>query len=451
MKFRLALGVATILAVATMVAAPVRHGARAAPLQRVGATPIQHVVIIFQENHSFDDTLGKLCVVDSRCDGVTTGVLHDNTVIPLSQEPDIVPAMGHGPPAQITAINHGAMNGFDLVGNCTAAKKYACYTQFDPSQIPNLAALARSYAISDRTFEWGVPGSWGSHLVLAAATLDGFMGDGSVNSKANRVQGPGTGCDSGKQSNWWDGTKWVIEPQCVPDQNGNGPFRASPVPYVPTIFDRLDQGGLPWRIYGGGGYLGDGYGHQICPTFYECLSTQLGHLVPAETIVQDAASGALPALSIVTPTGVNSQHNLHSMARGDNWIGHVVDALMQSASWASTAIFVTYDDCGCLYDHVPPPNPLLGVRVPMVIASPYARPGYTDSQVASFISMLTFVEHTFGLPPLNGNDTAAYDYSNAFNFSQKPLPGVKTVDTKIPAWEQEWIRQNAPTTEEDPT
>src|SRR5262249_51510097 len=93
--------------------------------------------------------------------------------------------------------------------------------------------------------------------------------------------------------------------------------------------------------------------------------------------------------------------------------------------WASTAVFITYDDCGCFYDHVPPPKGL-GIRVPMVIISPYAKPGFTDSNVASFSSMLAFTEHVFGLSPLSDRDASAYDFADSFDFGQP-----RTARTKL--------------------
>ena len=93
-------------------------------------------------------------------------------------------------------------------------------------------------------------------------------------------------------------------------------------------------------------------------------------------------------LSIVIPTRVKSQHNNQSFLVGDDWIGSQVAAVMSNTSmWNSTAIFITWDDCGCFYDHV---NPLRfakgwGVRVPMIIAGPYVKAGYTDSHPATFV------------------------------------------------------------------
>src|SRR5205814_2413502 len=117
------------------------------------------------------------------------------------------------------------------------------------------------------------------------------------------------GCDSYKDAKWWDGSKYVLEPSCIPDQNGQGPYRSSPVRYVPTIFDRLDASGLTWKIYGGVG-TDLAYGWTICPSFYECLgSAQKNNLVDPSNVVTDAQAGSLPSLSIVTPTQPNSQHN----------------------------------------------------------------------------------------------------------------------------------------------
>jgi phospholipase C len=150
----------------------------------------------------------------------------------------------------------------------------------------------------------------------------------------------------------------------------------------------------------------------------------------------------LPNFSVVLPDSANSQHNSWSMAVGDNWIGQVVGAIEGGPDWGSTAIFITYDDCGCFYDHVPPP-PGFGIRTPMVIASPWVKPSYTDSMQASYASPLAFTEHNLGLPPLGGQarDRTAYDYRNVFDFSQQPLAPVPMTATKLPHREVLRLRQ----------
>src|SRR5207247_9288506 len=112
-----------------------------------------------------------------------------------------------------------------------------------------------------------------------------------------------------------------------------------------------------------------------------------------------------------------------------------VGAIEDGPDWSSTAIFLTYDDCGCFYDHVPPPSRNLGVREPMVIVSPFAKPGYTDSTNANFMSMLAYTEHTFGLAPLTQADAAAYDYANSFDYGQKPLAPIPMTTPRVPHWQ----------------
>src|SRR6185503_19546959 len=107
--------------------------------------------------------------------------------------------------------------------------------------------------------------------------------------------------------------------------------------------------------------------------------------------------------------------------------------VMNGPDWDTTTIFITYDDCGCFYDHVVPP-PDLGIRVPMVIVSPYAKPGTTDSTTASFSSMLAYMEHTFGLAPLSPADANAYDYANSFDYGQQPLQPIPLSRHPVPDW-----------------
>jgi phospholipase C len=131
------------------------------------------------------------------------------------------------------------------------------------------------------------------------------------------------------------------------------------------------------------------------------------------------------------------------MARGDNWIGQVVSQLEGGPQWRSTAIFITYDDCGCFYDHVAPPAGL-GIRTPMVIVSPWAKAHATDSTEASVASLLAFTEHTFGLPPLSDRDLNAYDYAHAFNFQQTPLSPQPMTTTRLPSVERRYLQRHPP-------
>jgi outer membrane protein assembly factor BamB len=405
------------------------------------SSPIRHVVVIFQENHSFDEVLGQICVQDARCDGADTGVLPDGASVPLTRSPDVVPEVGHNVQAHQLAINGGAMNGWANVGGCSQAKGYRCFTQYYPDQIPNLADAARSFTISDRTFESDPTASFGAHIDMAATSLGGFTGDIPA-PDPNVETGPGWGCDSQLLANWRSSPPSSIQrvPSCIPKQDGTGPYRPSPVSYEPTVMDRLDAANLSWRIYEGEYLWSNQNVWSMCPSFGDCLyGAKSANVAPAQQLVDDANAGNLPNLTFAMPfpgTGPHagtSQHNGTSMIRGDNKIGELLNGLMNGPEWNSTAVFITYDDCGCFYDHVPPPAGL-GVRVPMVIVSPYAKPGFTDSNIASFSSVIAYVERTYGnLPPLSTRDQDAYAYAQSFNYNQAPLAPIQTTQTQMPA------------------
>ena len=407
-------------------------------------TPIRQVVVIFQENHSFDNVLGRLCVADHlRCDGATSGVIHTGKRIPLSVAHDIVAQVDHKVPIQAAAINHGKMNGFDLNHDCAAHTHYRCYTQYAASGIPNLSNLAEKYVISDRTFSENPVPSWGGHIDLIAGQLDGFEGVGPT-SNASVAPGPGWGCNSNRDTPWRDPTKplsdYIMVPSCIPRPDGYGPYRPSPVKNVPTILDRLDAAGLSWKLYTETTTTDKGYLWSICPTFASCLYDTNNYDLPnpnwttQAAFLADAAAGTLPAYSAVLPSYRMSQHNSASMLVGDNYIQSLVSAVMNGRQWQSTAIFITYDDCGCFYDHVPPPaGSGLGIRVPMVIISPQAKAAYVDHTVASFDSMLAFVEQNWELPPLTTADAHAYDYCHSFVFTNLPCTGPATNTPNVTA------------------
>ena len=412
---------------------------------RAAVTPIQHVVILFQENHSFDNLLGGVCLQDHLpCDTTTTGVLDTGTRIPLSVQPDIVPQVDHSVPGQKAAINGGAMNGFNQLGGC-GPPQFACYTQVPPSEIPNLAKLAQRYVISDHMFSNNPVPSFGAHLSLVSGQQDGFRGDNPY-ADANVKPLQGWGCDSRTDEPWRDPTNpvvpYIMVPSCVPRPDGYGPYRTSPVTPVPTIMDRLTSADLTWDLYSDTNTSDTGYIWSICPYFAECLYDPNNHnrpdpsWVPRSAFATDAAAGKLPAFSVVVPNYALSQHNGVSMIQGDNYLASLVTDVMNGppAQWQSTVIFITYDDCGCFYDHVaPPPGSGLGIRLPMVIVSPQAKASFVDHTEASFDSMLAFVEHNWGLAPLNHTDATAYDFCHSFTFTMPGCTSTTLTDTTASA------------------
>jgi hypothetical protein len=146
--------------------------------------------------------------------------------------------------------------------------------------------------------------------------------------------------------------------------------------------------------------------------------------MPDTQFASDAKNGLLPAMSWLV-TGDGSEHPPNSSCFGENWTVTQLNALMQGPDWATTAVFLTWDDFGGFYDHVPvPPVDIYGFgpRVPMIIISPYARPGHISHTLYEFSSVLKYAEETFGLPPLTDRDANANDMQDSFNYSQNPNP-----------------------------
>lgn len=416
------------------------------------SSPIKHVVVLYLENHSFDSILGFWCRNHpARCPqgGMPAKVeLSNGATVTPTVAPDVVPGVNHSVKGQQAAIDGGKMDGWWKLGGCAPSTHYACISGYQPSRIPNAISLATHFAISDNTFSMADSPSWGGHMYAVAASLDHFTGDNPVPAQGVTA-GPGWGCNSNKVTPWVSpkGVTKMI-PSCVPDfklglANG-GAFRSTPAKFIPTIMDRLHGKGLSWKIYGqptpsnSNGYIWD-----TCPTFAECLDTnQANNNVPATSFVSVAKAGNLANFSVITPGGAdakNSEHNGNSMTSGDNWVGQIASAIMNGPEWNSTALFITWDDCGCFYDQVAPGmNPdgtPRGPRAPLIIISPFAKAGFTDKNVTTFAGILAFTEHNFGLTALSTNDAKAYAFAKAFNFAQAPLRPVPMVNRPAPPGE----------------
>ena len=159
--------------------------------------------------------------------------------IPLRTASDIVPPVGHQSADQTLAVDGGRMERIARILGCGASTGYACLTQFSPAQIPSLIALANRFVVSDATFEARAQPSWGSHLELVAGRQDGFVGDNPFPSRTGVKPAAGWGCDSHEDAMWHPaaGVPAIAVPACVPERNGFGSYRRSPVPWVPTVMD----------------------------------------------------------------------------------------------------------------------------------------------------------------------------------------------------------------------
>lgn len=161
----------------------------------------------------------------------------------------------------------------------------------------------------------------------------------------------------------------------------------------------------------------------------------MSHLVGLDQFYADVRSGHLPEVCWIVPTFADSEHAPASTAQGMRHVTDLVNAIMRSSAWKDTAIVVTWDDYGGFYDHVAPPQVDqygYGPRVPTLVISPYARPGYVCPTTFDFTSPLKLIEERYGLAPLSSRDKASHDMLDCFDFSQKPLaPVVITPQTPL--------------------
>jgi phospholipase C len=148
-------------------------------------------------------------------------------------------------------------------------------------------------------------------------------------------------------------------------------------------------------------------------------------MFPVDNIVRDIRADGLPPVTWITPRFELSEHPDFNFCHGENWTTRVVDAIMRSPMWPTTAIFITWDDYGGFYDHVAPPNVDrygFGFRVPLLVISPYTKDGAVDHEQGEFSSVLRFIEDNWNLNQLTRRDRLATPLASAFDFKQAPRP-----------------------------
>jgi len=368
--------------------------------QHRGLRRIEHIVFIVKENRTFDNYFGTF----PGADGATCGTIHTGEIIPLSRQPDALHHdLGHSFNDAVTAIHGGLMDQFDLVSQGGDLSGYSQYLEED---IPNYWAYARYFTLADAMFSSLTGPSFPNHLYTVGA-----QSGGAIN---NPSSGGIWGCDSPA------GT--TVQ---VMDDQGHI-TRVPPCFNFTTLADRLEEAGISWKYYAPG--MGQsGYIWSAFDAIDQIRNTPLWDekVVSDTQFVTDAQNGDLPAVSwLVTGSG-KSEHPPASTCMGENWTVQQLNAVMQGPLWRSTAIFLTWDDFGGFYDHVPPRQVDgfgLGPRVPLLIISPYAKHGYISHTEYEFSSVLKFIETRFRLPPLCERDLMANDLLDSFNFHRRPLP-----------------------------
>ncbi len=364
----------------------------AGPTQNL--TAIQHTVIIFNENHTFDNYFGSF----PGANGAKFGLTSTGQAVLLTPMPDEYAGyLCNSWQCSLEAMDSGKMDRFDLIGDGTLSP----YTRISESDIPNYWAYARRFVLADQYFTSVHGPSVPNHLFMIAAQAGGAIDDGGNAGNGRYCDGTPSGLVS------------VMDPQ------GNVSLQ-SPCFDFKTLPDALETVNLSWKYYADdGGIL--------------CLISHIRNgpawttnIAPSAQILADAQNGQLPAVSWILPPGGDNEHPPDSMCEGGNWTVRVLNSLMQGPEWNSTAVFITWDDFGGFYDHVYPPQVNrygLGPRVPLLIVSPYAKRGYVSHTVYEHSSILKFVEARYGLQPLTSRDRAASDMLDSFDFdhAQPPL------------------------------
>lgn len=366
-------------------------------------THIDHIVFVVKENRTFDNYFGTF----PGADGATAGQISTGATLPLGHMPDRLPRdIGHSFQDATTAIDGGKMDRFDLIPGGNERNDYLGYTQFVAADIPNYWRYAEAFTLADRMFSSLTGPSFPNHLYTVGA-----QSGGAINNPTSQSI---WGCDADDTAK-----VQVLDPQ--------GKITTTyPCFDFQTVADALEAVHVPWRYYapikGQPGYIWSAL-DAIRHIRLGALWSQ--RVVPYRQFVADAQAGQLPAVSWLIADSAESEHPPASVCAGENWTVQQLNAIMQSAAWDSTAIFVTWDDFGGFYDHVAPSvvdRFGLGPRVPLLIISPFAREGVVSHTPYEFSSVLRFIEDRYGLAPLTDRDATAGNLLDAFDFTQAPAP-----------------------------
>ncbi len=398
----------------TPTSAPVPAGTNDLALAQA---KIKHIVIIMQENRSFDTYFGTYPGADGipMQNGVPTVCSPDpktgQCIKPFYNPNDVNSGGPHGASSATADINGGKMDGFvgqfrqasnDCKGKnpdtpgCVEGQTPDVMGWHDARQIPNYWAYAENFVLQDHMFEPNASWSLPSHLFMISEWSASCSKPGDPSSCTNALDGPsltgkkGTSlaeANAGKLDYAWTDLTYLLhksniswgyylsngsEPDCEndamlcqPKQLGiNVPGIWNPLP----AFDTVKQ------------------------------DNQLANIQSVDNFLAAAKGGTLPAISWVVPENKVSEHPPAKISDGQAYVTGLINAVMQGPDWDSTVIFLAWDDWGGFYDHVVPPHVDengYGLRVPALVISPYAKKGFIDHQTLSFDAYVKFIEDMF--------------------------------------------------------
>jgi phospholipase C len=396
---------------------------------------IHHVVIIMQENRSFDHYFGTfpgangippgVCIKDPLRGSCSTS-FHDPSLINYGGP--------HGATHHVIDVDSGAMDGFlvtaEAQATCAGLTADQCGAKtgvlgyHDAREIPNYWSYAQNFVLQDNMFEGFASYSFPAHLGL----VSGWSAVCSLHSPAS----------------------------CKSSLTPVYPATRAPILAWTDITYLLHQSGVSWGYYIVQGTEPDcrNPAHDTCaPIKQRSKTISIWNPLPAfDTVIANgqvgnvqtvsnfyaAAAGTLPAVSWVVPSQAVSEHPSNNIQDGEAYVTSLINAVMQGPNWKSTAIFLSWDDWGGFYDHVVPPvidSGGYGIRVPGIVISPYAKQGYIDHQQLSFDAYLKFIEDVFlngqrlnpandgrpdPRPTVRENVAELGDLVNDFDFTQTP-------------------------------
>jgi phospholipase C len=426
-----------------------------------GIFKIKHVVIIMQENRSFDQYFGTFPGADGipGLDGNPGAVpcvadpLNGGCVAPFHDTNDKNFGGPHGAAnatADMDCTNAAARTGCQMDGfvaqaengqNCTsndpncspcaASTRTQCIDAMgyhDGGEIPNYWAYASNFVLQDHMSEPNASWSLPEHL-FQVSEWSAFCTDPlNPNSCTNALQNPNA--SDGLEHYAWTDMTYLLHQQNVswgyyvfqgtePDCESDSAMTCAPVqqgPKTPGIWNPL-------------------------PSFTDVAQDgELGSIQTLSNFFTAAQNGTLPAVSWIDPNGKVSEHPTALVSAGQTYVTGLVNAIMRSPDWSSTAIFLSWDDWGGFYDHVVPPIADAngyGLRVPGIVISPYARTGLIDSQTLSHDAYNKFIEDDFlggqrldpatdgrrdPRPDVRENSPILGDLAADFDFTQAPRP-----------------------------
>jgi len=341
--------------------------------------PIKHVIVIMEENHSFDNYFGTFpgviggynsstCIVQEGYPGCIRPYHLSGTELPPRTDLCHVWDCLHSDYAR------GTNGGF-----YKNAGKLA-FGYYDSREIPYYWRLAKEYTLMDMYFCSELGPTLPNHMFLVAGQSGGLI--------SNDVD--------------------------LKTLNGSytGNFK--------SIFPELTNRHVSWSYYGTAAPINWNPAAFI-PSVANNYTLYSNVKYPWQ-VLDDIRSGKLPQVSWVMPqSDQQSEHPPYDIALGESWVREVVTAVQRSQYWSSSAIIITFDENGGWYDSVPPPQVDAygyGFRVPTIVVSPWARHGFIDHTVSDHTSTLAFIEKLFGLPPVAHRDAVANNMMEAFDFSQ---------------------------------